>query len=189
MLRQHFKGWRPKKKTLLRMFPPTPLKSVGSSKERRYKRLKRMGSLMEKDPWSPLTLQTGCEDTQRTCAAENFASLCIHALSSKGLIQMLQTQICLNTAPRRRCHFEKENLFETRCRRQGGSLCQKRLLNNSKGPRLAECHIFYWRYNWLWVVWCVKRGKQWSVEWMTDRRGLELNWAVVRESDVGFIWV
>lgn len=108
---------------------------------------------------------------------------------------MLQTQICLNTAPRRHCHFEKENLFETRWRRQGGSLCQKWFLNNGKGPRLAECHILYRRYNWLWVFWCVMRKKKVvSVmkEWETRAANELLNWAALIESlrfNIYFIWV
>ncbi len=80
--------------------------------------------------------------TQRKCLADKTRHFHRHLplhhfaftlLSSKGLIQTLQTQICLNTAPRRCCHFGKVNLFETRRRRQVGGRCQK-CWTTGKGP-------------------------------------------------------
>ena len=125
MLSQLLRGWR--RSTLLKLFPGTPLKSGGICLGGHDRGFNRLRSLMETGPCSPLSSFLSlirCEDTKNVRVADKtpgtFAdvslipSLCIHtALFKKGLIQMLQMQIPLSTAPHSHCHFgEREFIWD-----------------------------------------------------------------------------
>lgn len=147
ILSQHLKGCRPQNRTLLRPFPPTPLKSVCSSQGGCDRGLKRMRSLMEKAPRSPLNLPDPMWGHKERVWQIKNANLYSHLpphhfkftlLSSKRIIQTLQMQIQLNTLACSHCHFATEKLFEMR-QETGRGWWLPKWLFNSKGHQLAGC--------------------------------------------------